>query len=117
MLAMMLLAAAPETAAILDAYRARTRGEVPCDTPAPGEEIIVCGARKADRYRVPFIGYDAGDPRAETVAEERERLQYRTTPCQDRGPFLIGCGSIGVKAHSSFGAAGIGTPTLRPLAR
>ncbi len=115
----LLLAAAPEitVADILDSYWAHTRADIQCTNPNPGDEIMVCGARKADRYRVPLIGYELGDPRGETVEAERERLQHRTTACQDRGPFLIGCGFVGVTGHASFGAAGIGTPTLRPMAR
>ncbi len=117
MVSLLLLAAAPEVGALLVGYRTLTRADVECSNPNPGEDIMVCGARKADRFRVPFVNYDIGDPRAESIEAERERLQYRTTPCQDRGPFLIGCGSVGVRAHARFGADGITEPSLRPLAR
>lgn len=99
--------AAPD--AILASYRALTTAEPDCSQRAGTDEIIVCGRRDADRYRVPFIAYDAGDPRAETVTGERRRLQHITTPCQDRGPFLVGCGMVGV----SIGVSGDGSVTRR----
>jgi hypothetical protein len=71
------------------------------------QEIVVCGRREADKYRVPLITPpDAGDPRGETVAGERQRLQHITTPCQDRGPLLVGCGMVGVTAHIAIGGGG-----------
>ncbi|OYY89305.1 MAG: hypothetical protein B7Y45_12490 [Sphingomonas sp. 28-66-16] len=66
---------------------------------------------------MPFVDYDLGDPRHEGVEAERQRLQHRTTPCQDRGPFLIGCGSVGVHASTRVGGDGITGARLRPLAR
>jgi hypothetical protein len=71
------------------------------------QEIVVCGRREADKHRLPLITPpDAGDPHGETVAGERQRLQHITTPCQDRGPLLVGCGMVGVTAHVTLGGGG-----------
>jgi hypothetical protein len=81
-----------------------------CTRPADAREIMVCGRRNADRYRVPFTGYAVGDPRSETLAGERVRLQHQTTTCQDLGPFQIKCGMVGVHTSVGFGEGGL---TLR----
>ncbi len=81
-----------------------------CIRPADAREIMICGRRNADRYRVPFTGYAVGDPRGETVAGERVRLQNQTTTCQDLGPFQIKCGMVGVHATVGLGKGGM---TLR----
>ncbi|MBY0521390.1 MAG: hypothetical protein K2P79_13305 [Sphingomonas sp.] len=117
MILLPLLLLGSDVAALLDRYRARTTADIQCRNPSPGEEIVVCGARKADRYRVTFIDYELGDPRREGVEAERERLQNKTTPCQERGAFLIGCGSVGVKASARFGRDGITNVRVRPQAR
>ena len=101
------------TAAALDQHRRLTSVEPRCRE-ARGDEIVVCGRRDADRYRVPLIEYDAGDPRTETVMGQRERLQNKTTPCQARGPYLVGCGMVGVTVSSTIGRNGI---KYRPLAK
>jgi hypothetical protein len=99
-------------AAPIDTYRALTRAEVVCDRPN-GEEVVVCARRDADRYRVPLVLPTPGDPKAETASEERERLQAKVTPCRSGGPFLIGCGMVGVHMTAGGGRSG---PELRPLA-
>ena len=76
-------------------------------------EITVCGKRDADKYRVPLIIYDAGDPRAEGLWGERARIQHQTTPCQDNSIFLVGCGSVGVTVSTKLDGTG---PKFRKLA-
>lgn len=103
-------------AAIIDSYRARTQAERRCNSARLAEDIVVCSARDADRYRLPLIAYDAGDPRAEGVLGEHDRWIARPTPCQSHGPYLVGCGAVGVTGSVSFGAGGTGTPRLRGFA-
>lgn len=93
-------------------YQELTRGNPDCRHTQASDEIVVCGRRDADRYRVPLVTPEAGDPRVETVSAERERYQHQTTPCQDRGPFLVGCGMVGV----SVGISGSGRIQYRKLA-
>lgn len=114
--ALMLMLAADDSVAILAEYRARTNADIRCRDTTDNGEIIVCGARAADRYRLPFIIYDAGDPRHEGVMAERERLQAQTTPCAEHSAFLVGCGMAGVHASARFGSDGITGARLRPLA-
>lgn len=78
-------------------------------------DITVCGLRRADRYRVPFVNHDPGDPRHEAVAAERTRLLHRTTPIDDLTPFLVGGGMVGVSM--TVGSDGSARTTgLRKLA-
>ena len=105
----------PNLAKHLATYWTATSVEPHCNQ-AAGNEIMVCGRRAADRYRVPFIVYEKGDPRAEGFWGERERIQHQTTPCQNLSIFLVGCGAVGVSAKVGFGAGGLTTPRLRPLA-
>lgn len=93
-------------------YRETTRVAVACTTPADGE-IMVCGQRSADRFRVPLIVYEAGDPNHEGVAAERERLLHRTNNCQDHSLFLVGCGFAGVSVSTR---GGFGLMGERPIA-
>lgn len=67
-----------------------------------GADILVCGRRDADRYRVPYITAVPGDPRNLTVHQERAKLLARPTPCQERGAFLIGCGMAGVTISTTL---------------
>ncbi len=78
-----------------------------CSHPTDSREIMVCGRRNADRYRVPFTGYAVGDPRGETLAGERIRLQNQTTPCQEHGPFLLKCGMVGAHVAVGFGGGSL----------
>ena len=66
-------------------------------------DVTVCGRRAADRFRVPFTGYDPGDPRAETVAGERHRLLNKTNNCREMRAMQTGCGFAGVKLTTGGG--------------
>lgn len=77
---------------------------------APSDDIVVCARRNADRYRLPIM---VTTPDREVV--QRRTLLARETPCQARGPFLVGCGSVGVRVGVAFGpGAGAGRLAYRP---
>jgi hypothetical protein len=99
--------------AVMTRYQLATAVDPHCRQSVAADQILVCGRRNADRYRVPLIEHKAGDPRIEGLPGERVRLQHITTPCQDHGPFLIGCGAVGVQASIGFDGKG---PQFRKLA-
>ncbi|RZF63386.1 hypothetical protein EWE75_16430 [Sphingomonas populi] len=109
---LLLLIAAPDDAAIM-AYQALTSARPACSRPT-GDDVVVCGRRAADRYRVPLIVHDPGDPAYEGVLAERERLFARTDNCEEKSIFLVGCGSFGLKA--TVNAAGTRIAGERALA-
>jgi hypothetical protein len=88
--------AAPAPADLIRTARELTAAEQRCPAVRDASDITVCGMRRADRFRVPFIVHDPGDPRYRSVAEEREALLHRTTPLEDKSPFLVGGGMVGV---------------------
>jgi hypothetical protein len=99
-----------------ETYQKLTSVEPRCTRPSSSQEILVCGARRADRWRVPYIGYDAGDPRGETVEGERKRISDgHRDPCGRRAIIADCGGGVGVKVTTAFGASG-GELRLRPLA-
>ncbi len=102
-------------AAAVARARAATRIDTPCREGAAPDEIVVCAARNADRYRVPLVtGPAPGDPRAVDALGERERLLVvPQLPC-GVGAFLQGCGSVGVSASTR---GGVKPGTQRPLAK
>ena len=101
----------------MERYRAMTSVEPHCAKPVDSREILVCGARRADRWRVPFIGYDVGDARIEDVHGERARLVKDTRPTCGQGAIIADCGSmVGVSVSSTVGTNGVSGPKLRPLA-
>jgi hypothetical protein len=97
-------------------YLALTQVEPRCSAPRAGNEIIVCGRRRADRWRVPFLLKEAGDPGIQNVSAERNRLASEPRPP---------CGTTAFLASSCSGMVGLGVSTaigggsavkLRPLA-
>jgi hypothetical protein len=105
------LIAVPATAAdppTVQKYLALTRVEPLCSAPRAGSEIIVCGRRRADRWRVPFVGYDAGDPRGESVSGERNRIASEPRPpCGTTAFFSTSnCGMVGISVGTSIGPGG-----------
>ncbi|MEH3041041.1 MAG: hypothetical protein PGN21_13335 [Sphingomonas paucimobilis] len=115
--AMLLARAQDGTAAAAMIARARTMTQVvqPCRSDADADEIVVCAARTADRFRVPLIAAPAeGDPRAVDALGERERLLAVPQPSCGTAAFLQGCGFVGVTASTRKGGS-IGR--ARPLAR
>lgn len=93
---------------VVQKYVAMTRVEPRCSAPKAGNEIIVCGRRRADRWRVPFVGYEAGDPRNEGVSDERNRLASEPRPpCGTTAFFSTSaCGMVGVSATVGIGPGG-----------
>ena len=103
-------AQAEEPASTSDAiarYEQLTRGDPDCRRTRASDEIVVCGRREADRYRVPLIVSEKGDPRIETVGDERLRYQHQTTPCQNYEFFLVGCGMAGVSVSTKLNGSGV----------
>ncbi|GAA0677114.1 hypothetical protein FHT00_002536 [Sphingomonas insulae] len=112
-LALLVLAASDDVATLLKTSGAMIAGER-CTINPNATDITVCGRRQADRFRVPFIVHDAGDPRHEAVAVERDRLLHRTNPVSDLSPFLVGGGMAGVTVSSRTGVGGIADRKLAP---
>ena len=114
MIWLMLIAAPPgdDGATLIARSRDMVAGER-CVTDPNRTDITVCGQRRADRFRVPFIVHEAGDPRYEAVIVERDRLLHRTNPVEELTPFLVGGGMAGVTMNSRNGLTGA---TDRPLA-
>lgn len=111
--------ASADTDALLARYLKVTRVTVQnCIAPRDDRAILVCARRQTDRYRVPFIGYDAGDPRGESVSGERNRLASTPRlPCGQTA-IIANCGTgVGVSVGTSFGINGFGPLRVRPLAK
>lgn len=94
---------------LIAAAKARMAAEQPCIQSADETDITVCGMRSADRFRVPFVVHEPGDPAHESVRGERTRLLHRTSPLADLSPFQVGGGMAGVSA--TFG--GEAGPSIR----
>jgi hypothetical protein len=94
-------------------YNKVTATVINCRRGAAGDEIVVCGRREADAYRLPLVEHEAGDPRNEDVYGERERLQHKAATCQGNGPFLVGCGKAGLSFSTRLDGSGV---AYRPLA-
>jgi hypothetical protein len=107
---LILLQSAPDDAMLR--YREKTAAGPRCTDAADSDEVMVCGRRDADRYRVPLIERDPADPKNEGMPTERERMLARTTNCEEKSIFLIGCGKAGV----TVGTAGFHLVGERPLA-
>lgn len=84
--------------ALMTGATARLSPERRCLFDPHSTDITVCGLRNADRFRVPFVTTDPGDPRRQPVRAEREALLARTNPIQEKSPFLVGGGMAGVSA-------------------
>ncbi len=94
---------------LMTTAKARMAAEQPCIQSADATDITVCGRRRADRFRVPLVVHDPGDPAYESVRDERTRLLHRTSPLDDLGPFQVGGGMAGV----SVTVGGEGGPMIR----
>ncbi len=102
-------------AAMIARARSLTQVVQPCRADAEADEIVVCAARTADRFRVPLVTPPAeGDPRAVDALGERERLLAVPQPACGTSAFLQRCGFVGVTASTRKGGT-IGR--ARPLAQ
>lgn len=97
--------------------RLLTSVEPRCRVAADGYDIVVCGRRDADRYRVPFDGYPDGDPRNESVSGERNRLASAPRVACGLAWNTSTCGGAGVSVSTTFGAGLKEQLRVRPLAR
>jgi hypothetical protein len=114
MFALLLLSAAPiEDAATLIARSSTVIAGERCAPDPDRTDITVCGRRRADRFRVPFVVHDPGDPKYQPVIVERDRLLNRTNPVRELSPFLVGGGMAGATMSTRNGLTGA---TNRPLA-
>jgi hypothetical protein len=112
-LASMSAPAAADTNAI-EVYLDRTSAEPRCKR-AVGDEIMVCGRREADKYRLPFVPAPTpGDPKIVNVPAERARLVATETPCEQMGPYLVGCGMVGVSISTKIGSGKVEYRRLAP---
>jgi len=98
-------ARAQSAEAALEDYREKTSVTVRCTQPA-GEQIVVCGRRAADKWRVPFVGFDSGDPRGRSVSDDRNRLASEPPVKCGIEAFLRNCGSVGVTVGTRFNSDG-----------
>jgi len=74
-----------------------------------GREIVVCARENEnDRYRLPFVTIEPGDPRNESVMAERARLQANPGTCQGWSFIRAQCGSVGVHMSVSAGGTNFG---------
>ncbi|MCW3847114.1 hypothetical protein OF829_07670 [Sphingomonas sp. LB-2] len=82
-------------------YRKLTRADVRCERPSGDEDtIVVCGAREADRYRVPFVS--AGRSRDSVPTRTSYLTQdFGKAPCGEAA-FLSGCGAVGISTTIGF---------------
>lgn len=119
MTAWMLLAAMAQdggaASAMITRARSLTQVVQPCRTDAEPDEIVVCAARTADRFRVPLTTPPVeGDPKAVDALGERERLLAIPQPACGTAAFLQRCGFVGVTVSTRKGGS-IGR--ARPLAK
>ena len=76
--------------------RALTSVAARCDAQPNPDEVVVCARRRADAYRLPFVGSRTGGTRADPTPDERLAGIRPRTECENLSPFLVGCGSVGV---------------------
>jgi hypothetical protein len=107
-------AAAPHAADAIEHYRQLTAAEPRCERAVNTTDVTVCGLRDADRFRVPFVFPEPGDPLHEAAMDERKRYLARTDNCQEKNLFLVGCGAFGLSVTTGGGREGV---EVRPLAK
>lgn len=110
----LLLAIVAEDDPLIRAARDRLAAERPCVQSVDSTDVTVCGKRAADRFRVPFIVHEPGDPRREGVHAERARLMRQPNACEQKQLMMYGCGHAGVTMTTS--ARGMSVAGRRQLA-
>ncbi|MGN5375443.1 hypothetical protein [Sphingomonas hankookensis] len=115
MLALAMAQGDQAVAAMIARARTATRIVQPCRGDADPDEIVVCAARHADRYRAPLIVPPAeGDAKIVDAPGERERLLAVPAPACGTAAFLQRCGFAGVTASTRRGGT---VGRARPLAQ
>lgn len=76
-----------------DARRATTVA-VRCPEQAQAGEVLVCGRRRSDRYRLPLVG-GTGGTRLDPTPAQREAMLTPANNCEEMSVFMVGCGSLG----------------------
>lgn len=114
LLAILAQSAEQDAARLMAEHRNLTRARIECRLDTGSDDVVVCANRQADRWRVPFITPDAGDPKIIDVHGERERLIARPNNCAEIRLMAYGCGMFG--ASATAGARGVGIERPRPLA-
>lgn len=110
-LALLLLLAAPDDAAMVERYRASTRADAPCERPTDPNEVTVCARRGADRHRVTFVTANPAD----SVPTERSRLlEPKMAGCGRVGAFFADCGFVGVSMTAGGSGVKVKTRKLAP---
>ena len=94
-------------------YRDRTRATVECNA-GRTDDVLVCGRREADRFRLPLVQLDLDNPKNEPVLVVRDRLLARTNICTEKSTFLVGCGKVGVTVSTRTGLTGDGKRPIAP---
>lgn len=85
-----------------DRYRLLTRADVPCEASADGaDDIVVCGKREADGFRVPLIEAAESD-RDRPLDYAARLLDGRTNVCGVTSRVFTDCGMVGVSAKVGF---------------
>lgn len=92
--------------ALLRAALERTAAEHRCVVDPHSTDVTVCGLRNADRFRVPFVVRDPGDPRHRGVHAERQALLHRTNAVQDKSWILVNTGHVGATMTVGLGEGG-----------
>ncbi|UVO49848.1 hypothetical protein M0208_04680 [Sphingomonas sp. SUN019] len=113
MLPILLLLAGADDGA-MERYQRMTAAEPRCVYDPTSTDVTVCGLRNADRFRVPFVGSEEGDPAIQDVPSERRRMLNRRSPVEELNLFLVGGGMAGVTVSTRGGVSGYETRKLAP---
>lgn len=101
---------------LLADHVASTQASIPCNATRQKDEIVVCAARDADRWRVAYIARDPGAPNPDDVPGETSRLlSLGGSNCRNMALSVAGCGMVSISASTS-GGRGVKFEQARPLA-
>lgn len=107
---------APQVDRLLADHGEMTRAIIPCKITGDPNEIVVCAARDADRWRVAYITRDPGEPDPDNVPAEKARLLTQNgNNCRNMTLSVAGCGMAGVSTTMGNGR-GVRLERPRPLA-
>lgn len=101
MLTAVLMIAQAVSAELPDRYRTLTRADVPCIGSEGDADIVVCGRRAADDYRVPFV-VPAESDRDRPLDYAERLLDGGTNTCGITTRTFSNCGMVGVSVRAGF---------------